>query len=135
MVEFALVVPILLLLLIGVIEFGWFINIHIKTENAAREGARALSLNQNPAAADLRIDAALTNGSTTFTHVTEFKESTDNGGTWSGTDIAVANTTENNAASGNLIRSKVTVTHSQLTGFIPGLDNFSIIKYVVMVKE
>lgn len=40
LVEFALVLPILLLLVLGVIEFGWLLNGKITLNSAAREGAR-----------------------------------------------------------------------------------------------
>ena len=44
MVEFALIVPILLILLFGIIEFGRAYNTQIALQGAAREGARALAL-------------------------------------------------------------------------------------------
>jgi Flp pilus assembly protein TadG len=40
LIEFALVLPIILALLIGVIEFGWVLNGYITVTGAAREGAR-----------------------------------------------------------------------------------------------
>lgn len=40
LVEFALVLPILLLFLLGIIEFGWLLNAQISLTSAAREGAR-----------------------------------------------------------------------------------------------
>lgn len=40
MVEFALVLPILLLLLCGIIDFGWLYFNQLLLNNAAREGAR-----------------------------------------------------------------------------------------------
>lgn len=43
-VEFALVVPLLLSLLLGVIEFGNWFNQQITLTSAAREGARAYAL-------------------------------------------------------------------------------------------
>ena len=43
-VEFALIVPILLVLLVGIINFGQAYNTQIAVQGAAREGARALAL-------------------------------------------------------------------------------------------
>lgn len=40
LIEFALVLPILLALVIGIIEFGWIFNGYITITGAAREGAR-----------------------------------------------------------------------------------------------
>jgi Flp pilus assembly protein TadG len=51
LVEFALIVPILVILLVGIIEFGRAYNLQITLQGAAREGARALALGQDPAAA------------------------------------------------------------------------------------
>lgn len=42
--EFALILPVLLLLLLGIIEFGRIYASSIMINNAAREGARAASL-------------------------------------------------------------------------------------------
>lgn len=40
LVEFTLVFPILILLVLGMIEFGWLLNAKITLNSAAREGAR-----------------------------------------------------------------------------------------------
>ena len=46
MVEFAIILPLLLMLLVGIIEFGRAYNIQISIQAAAREGARELALAQ-----------------------------------------------------------------------------------------
>lgn len=40
LVEFALILPILLMLVLGVLEFGWMLNAKVTVNSAAREGAR-----------------------------------------------------------------------------------------------
>jgi Flp pilus assembly protein TadG len=40
-VEFALVLPLLLLLLLGMFDYGWYFLCELNVTNAAREGARA----------------------------------------------------------------------------------------------
>ena len=47
MVEFALVLPVLLLVLCGILEFSWVMYGKLSLENAAREGARAGSVGEN----------------------------------------------------------------------------------------
>ena len=42
--EFALVAPLLIVLLFGMIDFGWALNRYTVLNNAAREGVRAASL-------------------------------------------------------------------------------------------
>jgi Flp pilus assembly protein TadG len=46
-VEFALLLPLLLLLVFGIVDFGRAINAQITITQAAREGARALALGQS----------------------------------------------------------------------------------------
>lgn len=47
MVEFALVLPILLILVGGIIDFGWLYYNKIALNNAAREGARYAAIHYN----------------------------------------------------------------------------------------
>jgi Flp pilus assembly protein TadG len=46
-VEFALLLPLLLLLVFGIIDFGRALNAQVTLTQAAREGARLASLNQS----------------------------------------------------------------------------------------
>lgn len=48
-VEFALVVPLLILLAFGIIEFGRMYNLQNSLTSAAREGVRSMAINNNPA--------------------------------------------------------------------------------------
>jgi Flp pilus assembly protein TadG len=58
-VEFALVVPILITLIFGAIEFGLYVQARTVLENAAREGVRVASLTANGnSTADAQIQAA-----------------------------------------------------------------------------
>jgi Flp pilus assembly protein TadG len=50
-VEFALVVPVLLILLIGVIEFGRVYNTQLQLTAAARESVRVMAIQKQPATA------------------------------------------------------------------------------------
>ncbi|MFB0918663.1 MAG: pilus assembly protein [Clostridiaceae bacterium] len=45
LVEFALVLPILLLLIVAIVDFGWVFMAKITVNNAAREGARVYAVN------------------------------------------------------------------------------------------
>lgn len=56
LVEFALILPILLLLVLAMIEYGWLLNAKITLNSAAREGARvAVVLNLPVAERDLKV--------------------------------------------------------------------------------
>src|SRR5215831_13065346 len=57
-VEFALVLPILVILIFGIIDFGRMLNAKITLTEAAREGARATALVGADAGADRARTAA-----------------------------------------------------------------------------
>lgn len=52
MVEFALVLPILLLLVFGIINFGWIFGSQLMADNAVREAARYTAVHYNDSASD-----------------------------------------------------------------------------------
>jgi Flp pilus assembly protein TadG len=54
-VEFALVVPLFLLLVFGVVDFGYMINRDTMVNNASREGAREGALNPNADAIECKV--------------------------------------------------------------------------------
>lgn len=57
--EFALILPILLLILLGVVEFGRFYNTWLMVTHASREGARMASLGGTTLQVEERIDSVM----------------------------------------------------------------------------
>ncbi len=57
-VEFALILPLLLLIVFGIIDFGRMWNMQIALTQAAREGVRVLALNGTSGDATTRTEAA-----------------------------------------------------------------------------
>jgi Flp pilus assembly protein TadG len=57
-VEFALVVPLLLLLVLGIVQFGRAYSISTTLSGAAREGARAMALQNSTSAARAAAQSA-----------------------------------------------------------------------------
>ncbi len=55
LVEFALVLPLFLLLIAGIVDMGMGLNSSITVTNAAREGARLGTVNPNAAAIEARV--------------------------------------------------------------------------------
>ena len=51
LVEFALILPLLVMFVFGIVEFGRFYNTRIQLTSAVREGARAAALGSDPTAA------------------------------------------------------------------------------------
>lgn len=62
LVEMALVIPILILLVFGMMDFGRVFNAYLVTSEASREGARAAVLNKT----DGEITSAVTNAGATI---------------------------------------------------------------------
>ncbi|MDR6556011.1 Flp pilus assembly protein TadG [Arthrobacter pascens] len=50
-VEFALLAPVLFMLLLGIMEFGRAYNVQVTLTNAAREGVRTMAINNDQASA------------------------------------------------------------------------------------
>jgi Flp pilus assembly protein TadG len=50
-VEFALLVPILIMIILGITEFGRAYNVQMSLTNAAREGVRSMAINNSQATA------------------------------------------------------------------------------------
>jgi Flp pilus assembly protein TadG len=57
MIEFALVLPIFVLLLLGAMDWGWYFMIRETATNAAREGARVGAVSPSVAASDNAVTA------------------------------------------------------------------------------
>jgi hypothetical protein len=55
LVEFALIVPIMLALLLGIMEFGWLAKTKLQLSNAAREGARDAAIGLSTSSIETRI--------------------------------------------------------------------------------
>lgn len=55
LVEFALLVPLLITILVAIIEFGFMFNAYLSLANGSREGARLGSLGGNDAAISSRV--------------------------------------------------------------------------------
>ena len=69
MVELAFILPILVMLLVGIIEFGRAYSAQVSIQGAAREGARSLALSESSGAVDAAVQGAA--GSAQVTSVTK----------------------------------------------------------------
>lgn len=81
LVEFALVLPILILLILGMIEFGWILNGQITLTSAAREGARVAIIYESPSDASTAVQSAVSSSAESssligVTTATTFNETT-----------------------------------------------------------
>ena len=69
MVELAFILPILVMLLVGIVEFGRAYSAQVSIQGAAREGARSLALKESSDAVDAAVWGAA--GSAVVTSVTK----------------------------------------------------------------
>lgn len=59
LVEFALLLPVLMLIILGIIEFGFMFNAKITLNSAAREGARVYAVSKEAGEVDQAVNNTL----------------------------------------------------------------------------
>jgi Flp pilus assembly protein TadG len=134
-VEFALVVPMLLMMLVGIMEFGWLIKNQLTVANAAREGARSASLGKTTSDVQTRISNSVQPLKVTTPDGVVLMRWSDNNGT-DGYPLTMGDSgTQNNVPGGRLIRITVRTKHRPLTGFFVFLKNRNIEVYATMRRE
>lgn len=65
-VEFALILPILLFLIMGIVQFGLILSGYVTVSNAAREGARVGIIEKDNAAIIAKVNEAFDSSSTLY---------------------------------------------------------------------
>ena len=125
LVEFVIVVPLLLLLVLGIMEFGMIMHDYIMLAQGAREGARTAAIGAS--VHDVRnrtIEASLPGVSSDMVQITQFDPGT---GAW----VAVgdkASGDKNNVPSDGIVRVTIKdYPHRMVTGnffaWLPGYKN------------
>ena len=133
LVEFALILPILLALLMGIMEFGFLMKNQLQISNATREGARAASLGKSTTEIKTRVKNTSSPLVVQDGQITIYW-SNDNGA--DNYPYLVTNSgTQNGVASGKMIRVQTAWPHTSLTGFFPFLNNRIITIQVTMRRE
>ena len=122
-VEFALIAPVLLLVLMGIIEFGLLFQDLMLLKNAAREGARLGAIGGSTTAITSRVENAtqdLVTEDLTITQQFAVEESGEL--TWQSLGDLPGDV--NNAPTGALLKIEVTYPHSLMaTGLLPQLED------------
>jgi Flp pilus assembly protein TadG len=103
-VEMALLLPVLVLLLLGIMEFGRAYNAQVTLTNAAREGVRVMAITNVQADAETAAKNALTMLTTTSTNPTFTFEFT------------TGTTTYSSCAAGRQVSMTISYTLDSLTG-------------------
>lgn len=142
LVEFALIVPILLAILLGTMEFGWMAKNKLQLSNAVREGARDASVGLSIDTIKTRIrNRAAGLPGVPDKLVIDLKRDDNNDANGYSYDIAVGDKPAdavgkvyNDAPSGALIRVRVTLPHQSLTNF-PFTQGRTLQVEVIMRRE
>lgn len=115
LIEFALIVPLLIFLLLGIIEFGIVVMHQLTLEQAAREGSRLAAV-RNPTP---EVVERITNSIATLPNGSELEismaYSTDNGLTYPYT-LEDTGGGVNDAPTGSLIQVSLSLPHHLVTG-------------------
>lgn len=150
MVEMALILPLLMALLFGIIEFGWMLRTYQAVGQAAREGARSGALGSDTGTIDSRVvdtardvyqlDPARFGNPKTFEYRTYVRSGSDwvLGTDW--TEFTSGNPAAADAANYSQIRVTLTYNYPLITGglfsWLNGGNNFVTLKQsIVMRKE
>jgi Flp pilus assembly protein TadG len=139
-VEFALIVPILLALVMGILEWGWLARTQLTVANAAREGVRHAVLGNSSTSVRTRIvnAAAILNPQLTTSQIilTQTPDRTNPNPTYFAWPADTTGTPPRNTVpAGNIIRVQVNYTHRSLTGFFPFMNNRNVSSTVSMARE
>ena len=137
LIEFAFVVPILIAMLLGIIEFGWFVKNQLQVANAVRDGARDAAVGLTTDQIRQRVINRASGVPGMPDNMTlEMKWDAGTGSSYAYNDTLGNNDagTFNNAPTGSLIQVKATVTSQSLTGF-PFLLNKNWSATVIMRRE
>ncbi len=131
-VEFALIAPVLIAILLGILEAAFLGRATLAVANGAREGARLASLGKTTSEIKARVRRVADVVAVTDEEIT-ITVSSNNGSTFTAitADLGVANS----VVAGNLVKISVNHPHRSLTGFFPFLRNYSDKADVVMRRE
>lgn len=132
--EFALVVPLLLLMLIGIMEFGWLVKNNLTIANATREGARVASVGRTTSEIQTRIQNSASPLKVTSPDGSIDMKWSDNNGADGYPYTVTDSGTKNGVMAGKLIKITVRSQHKTLTRF-PILSNRNVESYATMRRE
>lgn len=124
LVEFALVIPVLLILLFGLIDFGYSWSQNLSVKHAAREGARLASVDAETDAGSVGSDC------TALVTLIKQRVSAELGST-----LTVSITFSGTAKTGDTGTIRVTYPRSSLTGFTTALKGGTMSSSVLFRME
>jgi len=139
-VEFALVLPLLMVLLFGIIEFGLIFKDVLAINQAAREGARAAAVGNTTSTVSARVTASATTLTTANITITSSYRTYTNG-VWSGWTTLTNSGDSNAAPSGAQVKVALSYPHTLVTGGLfsriaePNSNRITLNTSMVMRRE
>jgi len=142
-VELALVAPLLIFLLFGIIEFGLMVKDVVGLNQAAREGARVAAVGATPTTLNNRVvSAAPTIQGANIVTLYERRSYNEDTGTWSEWTALGTVDGENDAAQGDQIKVTLTYPHPLVTGRLfsgladdPEQGTITLRAAIIMLRE
>lgn len=139
-VEFALVLPVLMVLLFGIVEFGLIFKDVLAINQAAREGARAAAVGSTTSTITARVTASATTLKTANITTTSTYRTLTNG-TWSSWTTLSDSADANAAPSGAQVKVAISYPHTLVTGGLfsriadPNTNRITLNTSMVMRRE
>lgn len=116
-VELAMVAPLLIFLLFGIIEFGLMVKNLVGVNQAAREGARSAAVGAIPTTLDARIGgAAPTINAGNLSIQYDYRSFDESNGSWGSWQTLGVDGSQNSARPGDQIRISIQYPHQLVTG-------------------
>jgi Flp pilus assembly protein TadG len=115
LVEFALIMPLLLLLVLGTVEAAWAFANNLDVRHGAREGARLIAVNADPT-------PTIPAGTQTGRLVNETCDRMD----MAGNTNATVEFIKTGTAVGDSVTVTVSTTHDDLTGFLSAFGSITL---------
>ncbi|MCD6362067.1 MAG: pilus assembly protein [Armatimonadetes bacterium] len=142
-VELALVAPLLIFLLFGIIEFGLMVKDVVGLNQAAREAARVAAVGGTPSTLDARVrEAAPTINGDNIVTLYERRTFNEDTGTWTEWTALGVSDGENDAAQGDQIKVTLTYPHPLATGALfsgladnPDEGTITLKASIIMLRE
>ena len=143
-VEFALVLPLLMALLFGIIEFGFLFKDQLAIQQVAREGARTAAVGRTVAEVNDRIIASAATLTTAHLTFDTMYRTYDSGvwSAWTTLGNRLDDSGQNDAPQGAQIRVRTHYVHGFLTGSLfarligrPGATSLTLNAEMVMRRE
>lgn len=134
LVEFAMVLPMLMLIVLGIMEFGWYTRTQLAVANAVREGARVASMGKTQGEIRTRVINTAAPIAVTSANIT-LAQSSNSGASYGAfpADDNAKIPPQNGVAATSLVRITVSIPYRRLVNLPVSPSQITV--QVSMVRE